>query len=87
AATQQKTPSAPGLLHSPNLTVCDFFLWDYVRDSVHNPPLPAKLVEFRRCITAAIDFITHDLLEKIWRELDHQLDVCRVTRVAHIKFM
>ncbi|PSN55135.1 hypothetical protein C0J52_00578, partial [Blattella germanica] len=60
------------LLHldsfSPDLIVCDFLLWGYVKYCVYNLPLPAMMAELRRCIIAAIDNITHDMLERIWRE-------------------
>lgn len=70
---------------SPDLTVCDFFLWGYIKDSVYIPPLPVTLAELRRRITAASENITQDMLERVWREWDHRLDVCRITRGAHIE--
>ena len=30
---------------SPDLTICDFFLWGYVKDRVYVPPLPATVDE------------------------------------------
>jgi len=31
------------LPRSPDLTPCDFFLWEFVKDTVFVPPLPANL--------------------------------------------
>nr|CAH7733329.1 unnamed protein product [Callosobruchus chinensis] len=60
---------------SPNLTPCDFFLWEYVKDTVFKPLLPLTLDELRW------------ILQRIWEELDHHLDVCCVTRGAHIEHL
>ena len=34
-------------LRSPDLTVCDFFLWGFVKDNVYVPQLPKTLPELR----------------------------------------
>jgi len=33
-------------LRSPDLTPCDFFFWEFVKDTVYVPPLPANLQIF-----------------------------------------
>ena len=33
---------------SPDLTVCDFFLWGFIMDTVYVPPLPKTLPELQR---------------------------------------
>ena len=68
---------------SPNLTVCDFFLWGYVKGRVYVPPLPATMDELQECITAAVNSVTPDMLQRVWSELDYCIDVCRVTRGGH----
>ena len=70
---------------SPDLTVCDFFLWGFVKDSVYVPPLPKTLPELRKRINTAIRNVTQDMLERVWREWEYRLDICRVTRGAHIE--
>jgi len=42
-------------LRSPDLTVCDFFLWGYVKDRVYVPPLPTIVDELQERITAAVN--------------------------------
>jgi len=37
-----------------------------------------------RC-APAIGNVTQDMLERVWREWEYHLDICRVTRVAHIE--
>jgi hypothetical protein len=52
---------------SPDLTVCDFFLWGSVKDNVYVPPLPKTLPELRERINTAIGNVTQDMLERVCR--------------------
>jgi len=70
---------------SPDLTVCDFFLWCYVKDRVYVPPLPATVDELQQCITGAVDSVKPDVLQRVWCELDYRIDVCWVTKGGHIE--
>jgi hypothetical protein len=68
-----------------NLIVCDFLLWGFVKDNVYVPPLPKTLPELRERINTTIRNITQDMLERVWWEWEYCLDICRVTRQAHIR--
>jgi len=68
---------------SPDLTVCDFFLWGFVKDNVYVPLLPKTLPELPERINTAIVNVIQDMLERVWREWEYRLDTCRVTRGAH----
>jgi hypothetical protein len=46
---------------------------------------PAIIPDLKNRITVAMETITLDMLIRVWQELDYRLDVCRVTKVAHIK--
>jgi len=35
-------------------------------------------------VATAIGNVTQDMLERVWREWEYRLDICRVTRGAHI---
>jgi len=70
---------------SPDLTICDFFLWGYVKDRVYVPPLPPTVDELQERITAAVKSVTPDMLQRVWPELDYRIDVCRVTRGGNIE--
>ena len=72
---------------SPDATLYDFFLWGYVKDQVCIPPLPASIPELKVRIRTAIETITADVLQKVWNELDCRVDVCRVTKGAHIEHL
>jgi hypothetical protein len=51
------------------------------------PPLSNTLDNLRARITAAITEIDPNMLQRVWEELDYRLDVCRVTRGAHIEHL
>jgi hypothetical protein len=66
-----------------------FFLWGYVKDQVYVyfPPLPASIPELKVRIRTAITTITADMLQTIWKELDYRVDVCRITKGAHVEHL
>jgi len=68
-------------------TPCDFFLWGYVKDQVYAPPLPASIQELQVRLGTAIETITADMLQTVWNELDYRVDVCRITKGAHIEHL
>jgi len=72
---------------SPDATPCDFFLWVYVKDQVYVPPLPGSIPELKVRIRTAIETITADKLQTVWKELDYRVDVCRITNGAHIEHL
>jgi len=83
-AAKEDNQFLPWPPRSPDLTPCDFFLWEFVIDSVYVPPLPMSLKELRDRITHALQTITADILHGVWDEFDYRVDVCRVTQGTHI---
>ena len=73
------------ILVLPDATPCDLFLWGYVKDQVYVPPLPACIPELKVRIRTATETITADMLQTVWNELDYRVDVCRITKGAHIE--
>jgi hypothetical protein len=72
---------------SPYATPCDLFVWGYVKDQVYVPPLPVSIPELKVRIRTSIETITADMLEKVWNERDYRIDVCRITKGAHIEHL
>jgi len=72
---------------SPDATPCDFFLWGYVKNQVYVPPLSASNPELKVRIRIAVETITTDMLQTVWNELDYCVDVCRITKGAHIEHL
>jgi len=38
-------------------------------------------------IRTAIETITADMLQTVWNELDYRVDVCRITKGAHVEHL
>jgi hypothetical protein len=49
--------------------------------------LPRDLADLKARIIAALKNIDAHMLTRVWQELDYSIDVCRVTRGAHIKHL
>ena len=47
------------------------------------PHLPASITELKVRIRTAIE----TMLQTVWSELDYHVDVCRITKVAHIEHL
>jgi len=61
-------------------TPCYFFLGGYIKDQVYVPPLSASIPELKVRIRTAIGTIAADMRN----ELNYRVDVCRITKGAHI---
>jgi hypothetical protein len=66
---------------------CDFYLWGYVKDRVFVPPFPRDLADLKAWITLAVKNINAPTLKHVWQELEYRINVCHVTRGAHIKHL
>ena len=51
------------------------------------PPLPRYLADLKARIIAAVKNIDAHMLTRVWQELEYRVDVCRVTRGAHIEHL
>ena len=69
---------------SPDITPLDFFLWGYVKDRVYATQV-AKINQLRERIENVIATVTPEMLQRTWIELDHRLDILRVTGGAHVE--
>ena len=69
--------------YTADVTPCDFFLWGYVKDQVYVTPLPANIPELKVRIRTATETITADMRN----EIDYRVDVCRITKGAHIEHL
>lgn len=72
---------------SPDLTVCDFFLWGYVKGKVYIPPMPQTLQELRERICIAVDSISLPMLAGVWANLHHRLETCSIVNGRHIEHL
>jgi N-glycosylase/DNA lyase len=54
---------------------------------IYVPPLPVSIPELKVRIRTAIENITVDMPQTVWDELDYRVDVCRITKGAHIEHL
>jgi hypothetical protein len=57
-----------------------FFLLGYIKDRVFVHPLPVSVNDLKQRITSAAVSADEDMLGCVWNELDHRIDICRVTK-------
>lgn len=69
---------------SPDLTPLDFFAWGFIKDIVYQVRVQS-LRELRRRIVAAVERITPEMLNNVWRDIDYRLDLLRATYGDHIE--
>ena len=70
---------------SPDLTVCDFFLWGLHKGLCLCTPIASKPVRNATSYHCCHQSISWDMLERMWREWEYCLDVCSITRGDHIQ--
>jgi len=49
--------------------------------------LPPSIPELKVQIRTAIGTVTADMIQTVWNELDYRVDVCRITKGAHIEHL
>ncbi|GFT87070.1 uncharacterized protein TNCV_1258291 [Trichonephila clavipes] len=63
------------------------FICQFIKDCTNVPPLSADLPDSRHRIEAAVTRTPSDTQQKVWDELVYRLDLCRVTKGAHIEHL
>jgi hypothetical protein len=70
----------------PNLQVLD--ISNLGAAAAVNPVIkfmPRDLPQLGRRIVEAVVAIDHQMLQRVWQELDYRTDICRVTKVGYIE--
>ena len=50
-------------------------------------PFEGGVSSFKRQGVCVKETITADMLQTVWKELDYRVDVCRITKGAHIEHL
>jgi hypothetical protein len=69
---------------SPDLITLDFFLWDYVRNTVYQ----LKINDFQHLkahIKNTVAKVIPNMLQAMWNEAEYCLDICHAIKEAHTK--
>lgn len=61
--------------HSPDLTVPDFCIWNYVKCLAYSPT-PKNLYKLKKNICSAFGFITSDMLLRAFQNLLIRINTC-----------
>jgi hypothetical protein len=59
--------------------------WGYVKDKVFVRPVPVTRDDPKQRITTATAGVNEDMLTRVRQEFDYSVDICRVTKGAHIE--
>jgi hypothetical protein len=51
------------------------------------PPVPVTLDDLKQRITTATAGVDEDMLTRVWQEFDYRVDICHVTKGAHIEHL
>ena len=62
---------------SPDLTVCDFWLWGHVKNRVYGQPI-ADMADLKQKIKDAFRSISHAMLNNVFDGFDTRLDQCEL---------
>ena len=60
---------------SPDLTPCDFFHWDYLKDIMFKKP-PATIMELQQSIEEACEQVTEEMCRKACRSVTQRFRDC-----------
>lgn len=70
--------------YSPDLTVCDFFLWGYIKEKVYS--LQVKdTPTLKAAVYSAVGAITTEMLERVYLSLYRRLECCHLSEGAHFE--
>jgi hypothetical protein len=72
------------LPRSPDLTLCDFFLWGYVKDKVFIPPVPVTLDDLKQRITTATAGVDEDMFTRVWQEFDYRMTKVHTSNICKL---
>ena len=50
-------------------------------------PFEGGMHSFKRQVACVKESITADMLQRVWNELDYRVDVCRITKGAHVEHL
>jgi len=64
-----------------------YLIEQHSKFSLHTLQVFSLLPKLKVRIRTAIETITADMLQKVWNELDYRVDVCRITKGAHIEHL
>ena len=71
--------------HSPDLTPLDFFAWGFIKSLVYTGRIIKDVTELKNRIRDAVQTITPQMLERVFREASYRFELCRDIDGRHIE--
>jgi hypothetical protein len=78
------SPNMPWPPRSPDLSMCDFFLWGYLKSVVYRNKLET-LCELKAAIVEAFNTVTMDFLQKSALDYRRRLEKCTRLKGGHVE--
>ena len=75
----------PLAARSPDLTPLDFFAWRLIKSKVYTGRGIGDLVELRNRVIDAVQKITPQMLESVFRETIYRFELCRDADGRHVE--
>ena len=63
------------------------FFFGNVSKTAYWLPMPRDLADLKARIMAAVKNMDAPMLRRVWQEIEYRIDVCHVTRGAHIEYL
>ncbi|KAJ4435591.1 hypothetical protein ANN_18207 [Periplaneta americana] len=73
----------PWPARSPDLSVCDFFLWGHLKNNVYRTR-PANIAELKQRIKDEITGIPRDMIQRAFQSIHTRLSECVHRNRAHL---
>ena len=70
---------------SPDLSVCDFYLWGHLKSVVYSAPLPRTTQELKLRIQEEISRISVEVLRRAMSSADDRLAECEQRNGGHLE--
>jgi hypothetical protein len=78
------SPNMPWPPRSPDLSMCDFFLWGYIKSVVYRRKLH-NLEELKLAITHAFQTVSPEMIEKVVFDYRRRLQKCITKNGGHVE--
>jgi hypothetical protein len=72
---------------SPDLSPCDYWLWDYLKERVYSNPQPETLFEIKQRICDICSDLSSEILTSVVQNILKRLSICEETHGEHLEYI
>ena len=70
---------------SPDLSVCDFWLWGYIRNELYKPPRPSTATTLKERLMDLLDNIPKSMIRKAYESFTRRCKLCEESYGGHFE--